>query len=93
MPSSNQSTGASSHVHRPGCGRTAVRHHDHVDYLDHGHLQHVRADRTEEHVIEVTETNPDRCPPSIGRVGTNQLMSTAPAADMRLSHTVTTLIT
>jgi len=63
MPSSNQPTGAGSHIHSPGCGHTAVRHRDHVDYLDQGHLQHVRADRTEEHAIEVTETNPDRCSP------------------------------
>jgi len=58
MPSSNQ-----PHIHSPGCGHTAVRHGDHVDYLDDGHLQHVRADRIEEHAIEVTETNPDRCSP------------------------------
>ena len=63
MASSNPPTGTGSHIHSPGCGHTAVRHRDHVDYLDHGHLQHVRADRTEEHVIEVTETNPDRCSP------------------------------
>ena len=63
MPSSNQPTGRDSHIHSPGCGHTAVRHRDHVDYLDHGHLQHVGDNRTEEHVIEVTETNPDRCSP------------------------------
>jgi hypothetical protein len=32
-------------------------------YLDHGHLQHVQGGRVEEHVIEVSEMNPDRCSP------------------------------
>jgi hypothetical protein len=93
MASSNPPTGAGSHIHSPGCGHTAVRHRDHVDYLDHGHLQHVCADRTEEHVTEVTETNPDRCSPSTARTDTNQLISTALTAAMRPSRTAITLIT
>jgi hypothetical protein len=71
----------------------AVRHRDHVDYLDHGHLQHIGADRTEEHVIEVTETIPFDAPPSTGRMDMNQPMRTAPAAGMRPFRTATTLIT
>lgn len=58
MPSTNQ-----THVHSPGCGHIAVRHKDHVDYLDHGHLQHVDDGRTEDHVVEISSVNPDRCDP------------------------------
>ena len=63
MPRTNPPAGAGSHIHRRGCGHTAVRHKDHVDYLDHGHLQHVTGEHTEEHAIEVSEVNPDRCSP------------------------------
>ena len=63
MPSTNQATRTGSHIHGPGCGHTVVQHGDHVDYLDHGHLQHVHDGLTEEHVVEVTEANPDRCSP------------------------------
>jgi hypothetical protein len=42
-------------------GRTAVRHEDHVDYLDHGRLVHEEGGRTEEHRIAVSPRNPDRC--------------------------------
>jgi hypothetical protein len=34
---------------------------DHVDYLENGHLHHVENGRTEEHVLEVSAENPDRC--------------------------------
>jgi hypothetical protein len=63
MSSTNQPTGTGPHVHGAGCGHTAVQHKDHVDYLDHGHLHHVHDGHTEEHVVEVSETNPDRCSP------------------------------
>ena len=51
------------HHHGPKCGHVAVRHGDHVDYLQDGHLHHVHGDHVDEHVIEVTATNPDRCTP------------------------------
>ena len=35
------------HVHGANCGHTAIRHGDHVD----------------EHVLEVSDRNPDRCTP------------------------------
>lgn len=41
--------------------RTAVRHDDHVDYLDKGRLLHEAAGRIEEHTIGVSDRNPDRC--------------------------------
>ncbi len=52
------------HHHGPECEHTGVRHGDHVDYLHDGHLHHQRADGTvEEHSIEISATNPDRCTP------------------------------
>ena len=50
-----------THVHGPGCGHIAVRHADHIDYLDQGHLQHVEGGRVDEHVVEIATQNPDRC--------------------------------
>lgn len=49
------------HQHGAGCGHTAIRHGDHVDYLHDGHLHHMHGDHVDEHVIEVSATNPDRC--------------------------------
>lgn len=46
---------------RSGCGHIAVQHKDHVDYLDRGRLQHVESGHTDEHVVEISATNPDRC--------------------------------
>ena len=51
------------HHHGPKCGHLAVRHAGHVDYLQDGHLHHVHGDHVDEHVIEVTSSNPDRCTP------------------------------
>jgi hypothetical protein len=42
-------------------GLTAVRHDDHIDYLDHGRLLHESAGQIEEHTIAVSAKNPDRC--------------------------------
>ena len=52
---------AHQHQHGPGCGHVAVRHHGHVDYLNDGHLDHPHKGEIEEHVVEVSATNPDRC--------------------------------
>ncbi|WP_270936951.1 hypothetical protein [Falsiroseomonas oryzae] len=38
-----------------------MRHGDHVDYLHDGHLHHPHGDHVDEHIIEASETNPDRC--------------------------------
>jgi hypothetical protein len=51
------------HDHGPGCGHTAIRHNDHVDYLHDGHLHHPDHGHIDEHVLEVSEQNPDRCTP------------------------------
>ncbi len=43
---------------------TGIRHDDHVDYLQQGHLRHMRQDGTmEEHTVPVSDVNPDRCSP------------------------------
>ncbi len=52
------------HQHGPECGHTAIRHGDHVDYLHDGHLHHPHGDHVDEHVIEISEKNPDRCTPN-----------------------------
>lgn len=42
-------------------GHTAIMHDGHTDYLHDGHLHHVHDDHVDEHVIEVSDTNPDTC--------------------------------
>lgn len=49
------------HVHGPDCGHTAIKHGDHIDYLHDGHLHHPHGDHVDEHVLEVTDSNPDNC--------------------------------
>ena len=51
------------HKHGPACGHTAIRHNGHIDYLHDGHLHHPHDDHYDEHVIEVSDTNPDQCKP------------------------------
>ncbi len=46
------------HAHGPGCGHTAVRHDDHVDYLHDGHLHHPHDDHVDEHTVAVDEHHP-----------------------------------
>lgn len=50
-----------SHSHGAGCGHTAIRHGDHVDYLHDGHLHFPTGTAVEEHVIAVSEVNPSTC--------------------------------
>lgn len=49
------------HEHGEKCGHLRIKHGDHIDYLDHDHLQHVIGRKIEEHRIEVTAKNPDHC--------------------------------
>jgi hypothetical protein len=49
------------HQHGKNCGHTAIRHNGHIDYLHDGHLHHPHGDHVDEHVIEVSNTNPDTC--------------------------------
>ena len=57
------------HRHGPNCGHTGIKHGDHVDYLHDGHLHHQKGDVVEEHAIEVSAKNPDRCTPEFGHTG------------------------
>ncbi|MEX2670596.1 MAG: hypothetical protein WD294_00660 [Phycisphaeraceae bacterium] len=53
------------HRHGPACGHTAIRHANHVDYVHDGHLHHpVTGDNVEEHKLDVSDRNPDRCEPT-----------------------------
>ena len=52
------------HHHQPGCGHTAVRHEDHVDYVHDGHLHHPHEDHVDEHSLSVDSEHPDECTPS-----------------------------
>jgi hypothetical protein len=51
------------HVHGPGCGHTAIRHENHIDYLHDGHLHAIHGDHVDECQIDVNQTNPDTCTP------------------------------
>ncbi|MEW6993441.1 hypothetical protein AADZ84_04115 [Colwelliaceae bacterium MEBiC 14330] len=51
------------HTHGPECGHTAIRHNGHIDYIHDGHLHHPHGDHCDEHVIEVSQQNPDGCIP------------------------------
>lgn len=50
-----------SHQHGKGCGHTAIKHGDHIDYVHDGHLHHVHGDHVDEHVLEINEMNPATC--------------------------------
>ena len=53
-----------THHHGRECGHLAVRHGDHTDYLQDGHLHHQDGDQVNEHAIEVSARNPNRCTPN-----------------------------
>ena len=50
-----------NHNHGPDCGHTAIEHKGHTDYLRDGHLLHPHGDHYDDHVLEVSGANPDRC--------------------------------
>ena len=54
---------AHDHTHGPGCGHQSIGHDGHTDYLHDGHLHHPHNGHTDEHVLEVSEKNPDQCTP------------------------------
>ena len=61
---SNHHHGSHDHVHAQGCGHTAVKHGDHVDFLHDGHLHHPAGAVIEEHALDVTSNNPASCTPA-----------------------------
>src|SRR5712675_39439 len=50
-----------NHQHGFACGHVAIIHAGHTDYLYDGHLQYAHPDHVDEHVLEVSATNPERC--------------------------------
>jgi hypothetical protein len=48
-----------AHAHAGDCGHVGVQHAGHTDYAHDGHLHHVHEDHADEHVIQVTDVNPD----------------------------------
>ena len=72
------------HQHGPGCGHIAIKHGDHIDYLHDGHLHHMHGDHVDEHVIEISEKNPDHCTPNYSVLVMMLTMFTVPVADMKL---------
>ena len=52
-----------THQHAPGCGHIAIQHNGHTDYLHDGHLHYIHGDHVDDHVLEVTTTNPAACTP------------------------------
>jgi hypothetical protein len=59
-----QHSGTHSHVHGPNCGHIAVKHDGHTDYLHDGHLHYAHGDHVDDHKIEVTAANPEKCTPN-----------------------------
>ena len=51
------------HVHGPQCGHTGIMHDGHIDYLHDGHLHHQHEGHIDEHVIDITLSNPEDCTP------------------------------
>jgi hypothetical protein len=57
---------AGEHQHGAGCGHTAVEHDGHTDYLQDGHLHHRHGDHVDEHVVAVSDTNPEGHTSAVG---------------------------
>lgn len=63
-PQSSAVPSATPHIHGPSCGHIGISHEDHVDYVQDGRLQHVtRSGSITEHVIPVSQANPNECTP------------------------------
>jgi hypothetical protein len=61
-----------THVHGKNCGHTTIEHSGHIDYLHEGHLHCEHEGHYDEHVIEVSASNPNTCKPiacGCGHVG------------------------
>jgi hypothetical protein len=49
------------HKHSAGCTHKKVQHDGHVDYLHDGHLHHAHEGHVDEHMLEVSTSNPNAC--------------------------------
>lgn len=68
------------HVHDAECGHTRIMHEGHTDYLHEGHLHCEQGGTYEEHVIGISEENPERCDP-MQCSGDHQGQETLPHGD------------
>lgn len=63
-PHENCGCNHEDHTHQEGCGHTAIKHGDHVDYLHDGHMHHPSGGgHVQEHALEVGGDNPAACTP------------------------------
>ena len=51
------------HVHHAACGHTRIQHDGHTDFLHEGHLHHLHEGHIDEHVLPITDQNPQSCTP------------------------------
>ena len=49
------------HIHGENCGHTKIKHADHYDYINDGHLHHPHEDHNDEHRLEINDQNPNEC--------------------------------
>ena len=49
------------HAHGADCAHPKVQHAGHVDYLHDGHMHHAHEGHVDEHVLDVSSSNPDAC--------------------------------
>lgn len=52
------------HIHHDTCGHTKIQHDGHSDFLHDGHLHHLHDGHVDEHVLPITDKNPQQCTPS-----------------------------
>ena len=52
-----------NHTHGTDCDYVAIQHADLVDYLHGGNLHHPHGNHVDEHLLEVSDKNPDVCTP------------------------------
>ena len=52
------------HIHHDTCGHTKIQHENHTDFLHDGHLHHIHDGHIDEHVLPITNQNPQQCTPS-----------------------------
>ena len=52
-----------NHIHHETCGHTRIQHDGHTDFLHDGHLHHLHEGHIDEHVLPVTDQNPQSCTP------------------------------
>ena len=49
------------HTHGEGCGHTAVKHGEHVDYVHDGHLHHMHEGHADECALPVDSCHQSQC--------------------------------